>query len=93
MKGMVGKKWNYRKEMKGLGKNSGGGGGGGLRGAVYCDDDNRFIVTCICMPSQGDLNKIISLNVYNSYRYGIHKKTKYSMKISSVKLVLEENFV
>jgi hypothetical protein len=32
-----------------------GGGGGGLRGVVYCGDDTRFVATCICMPSQGEI--------------------------------------
>ncbi len=42
------------KEGGGGGNELGGGGGVGLRGAVYCDDDNRFIVTCSGMPSQGE---------------------------------------
>jgi hypothetical protein len=30
------------------------GGVGGLRGVVFCDDDNRIIVACSCIPLRGE---------------------------------------
>jgi hypothetical protein len=45
-------------KSEGAGKELGGG-GGGLRGVVWCDDDNRIVVTCSCMPSQGDKRKFL----------------------------------
>ncbi len=44
---------NCKGKSEGAGKELGGGGGGGLRDVVWCDDDNRIIITCSCMPSQG----------------------------------------